>query len=821
MASEEYASRLNSPRPHSAGHHPKSQSILSHPAVESPLRKASFPVDVRGKEDFAQSRDYHTAQWRASDDVLESETEDDDVIHVDQPAVHLSKYDGNGYDPPTEDLGPHGGNTEAEGGWIEERGYGVPILASDEVAKEPGSEFMQPAVPPVQERRGSNYYAGVDSDAPPFYQSGHRNGSRPGSVPGSRPSSRPTSMYGTLPNLVRFTSHDDREDMHTPLEDVEEYEPLFPDEKDEEGRPLTAADRFKRRPDIKRRFPSQDIWEDTPNSLQLEATVSTPEPTEEHSSPVAKAPSTVFELPQAEAARKGEVDEDEKAKLIPKEERWAKSNFKPHILDDLNRPGMKQRFPSRDIWEDTPDSAQLETTVGGPQGDGPMSPVDDGIKAGAVVQTSGRPIDGQIMGEQQREGATRGAAAVEKPTVPPRPAQTKGPAETLEIANQAPPSVPPRPPRRLHQVPLAEIPLPPGKPPAETSPTSPTDARKAPVLPDRPKPQVPPRPSKPITQDLDENVPLSKTTSVTSVGSAGSDASATKGITSPPVTKLKPILPSRPMGGKIAALKAGFLSDLDKRLQLGPQGVKPPEKPMEEEEKEEMDKAPLSDARKGRARGPARRKPFASSDALSAGVITSSTAGGPTKFEIAAPWTVWQISEDGDVDVLHAATSTPNEMPKLDGKAAEATTPTLATNTAGEAVHAPDEINPRLERAAYPVVDAVKDEEHTADFETTQGGSACSIELPGAFPKDETDKISFTAAAATEDDSTPVNPWAAEPSAAHAAAQTGEKSITITSAEGAPEKITAFIGGRAPEEGDVVLRGTDGEEEHTGTGVQV
>lgn len=819
MASEEYASRLNSPRPHSAGHHSKSQSNQPHPIVESPLRKASFPVDVQGKEEFERARDYHTTQRRASDNVLESETEDDDVIHVDPPAVHLSKYDGNGYDPPTEDLGPYGGNTEAEGGWIEERGYGVPILASDEVAKEPGSEFMQPAVPPAQESRGSTYYAGVDSDAPPFYQSGHRNGSRSGSVPGSRSSSRPGSMYGTLPNLTKFTSHDDREDMHTPLEDVEEYEPLFPDEQDEEGRPLTAADRFKRRPDMKKRFPSKDIWEDTPDSLQLEATVSTPEPTEEQSSPITKAPSTAFELPQAEAARKGEVDEDEKAKLIPKEERWAKSHFQPHIVDVMSRPGMKQRFPSRDIWEDTPDSAQLEATVGGPQGEDPMGPADEGIKAGAVVQTSGRPNDGKIIGEQQREGATSGAAAVEKPSIPPRPSTVKGPNEAQETANQAPPSVPARPPRRLHQVPPTENSQLTSKTPAETSPTSPVDARKPPVLPDRLKPQVPPRPAKPVVQEPDENVPLSKTTSRTSLGSAGSDASATKGITSPPVTKPKPALPSRPVGGKIAALKAGFLNDLDKRLQLGPQGLRPQEKPTEDE-KERSDKTPLSDARKGRARGPARRKPAASSGALG-GDDTTSTFSGPSKFEIAAPWTVWQTSEDGAVDVLHAVITSPVETPKLEGKTVEALIPTLATNTASEAVHAPDKINQRLEKAARLAVDAVNDEDHTAGDAATHGVSATPIEVPGAFPEDGTDTMSSTAAAATEDDSTPVNPWAAEPSTAHAAAQTGEKIITTTSADCTPVKITAFIGGRAPEEGDVVVKGTDGEEEHTGAGVQV
>jgi len=67
------------------------------------------------------------------------------------------------------------------------------------------------------------------------------------------------------------------------------------------------------------------------------------------------------------------------------------------------------------------------------------------------------------------------------------------------------------------------------------------------------------------------------------------------------------------MGSKIAALQAGFMSDLNQRLRLGPQAPKKEEPTAEEEVEEVKEKAPLSDARKGRARGPQRRAPAKSS----------------------------------------------------------------------------------------------------------------------------------------------------------------------------------------------------------------
>ena len=631
MASEEYAFRLNSPA--SATFHRPLHSNHSQPHVESPLRKQSFPADSEASHGL-EKKDSHASHRLPSEHALESETEDDE-LYVQPPTVRKSKIHGNGYDPPTMDLGPRGGNTEAVGGFIEERGYGVPILASDEVAKTPEVEYMQPAVSPPQERRGSNYYSGVDSE----YQSGFKIGSRSGSASNSRPTSRPGSIH-SLSGLTRFPTHDeDRENMHTPLEDVDEYEPLFPDEEGNK-RPVTAAERLKLREQMKR-FPSKDIWEDTPNSLQLQATVETPEPSNEQSDPIDKAPSAVFETPEQESARKGEVTEQERAKLVPKEERLAKSNFKPHLRQEMHRPGLAQRFPSRDIWEDSPDSARLETVVGGSQVSESKSPPDEGLEAGAVVQTSGAPKEGIIAGEQTRDGATAGAAAA-KPSIPPRPSKSKASPPSPDLG-QALPAIPSRPPRRLHQVPPADaqIPIAPSKisavPSTEAKQPSVTEARKAPIVPERPKPQSSVRPANPVGREYSETIPLSKVPSTSSVGSDGASA---KDLTSPPpAPKPKPAIPARPAGGKIASLKAGFLSDLDSRLKLGPQGPKPQDKAEPEPEEE---KAPLADARKGRAKGPVRRKPVVPTITESANADGQEDQSPAKNWQIRKPWTVWE-----------------------------------------------------------------------------------------------------------------------------------------------------------------------------------
>ena len=565
IASEQYSSRVASPA--TAGGLYKLNSNSSQPQIESPLRKTSFPADIL---DRPSSNKTNRPSSMVSDKAVESDTEED-AVHVSEPSRKYNKITGGqGSIEETANLGPSGGNEGSNGGYIVENGYGIPILASDEVAKEVGGEHLQPAVPPSSDRRQSFYDE---------YGSGTH-------TPRSRPSSRPSSMHGAA-GLSRFISHQEDEHTHTPLADVEEYEPLFPEE-DESKKPLTAADRFKQRPgNLKHRFPSQDIWEDAPNSQLHVATVSTPDlPVEQPSSTQHE---TAFETPEQEGARKGETTEAEKAKLIPKEERLAKSKFAPHLRDDMpTRPGIQNRFPSQDIWEDSPDSVHLVTTVSTPPGEDGASPVE----------------------------------AQAKPTIPPRPVNRTKMGETEP---SVPPTVPGRPPRRLHQVPAADAQL--------TSPekqSSPVEGKKAPVLPDRPKPQVPARPTRKESGDE-----LTKTTSAVSAGSVASDEA-------PVAAKAKPAVPARPVGGKIANLRAGFMSDLNKRLQIGQQG--PPAKEKEPEPEVEEEKAPLSDARKGRARGPQRRKPAASPSAQPAG---------PT-LRMVLPQSLWHISNDDDVLTVHS-----------------------------------------------------------------------------------------------------------------------------------------------------------------------
>ena len=787
IASEEYTSRIHSPT--FGTYHSKAHSNHSQTHVESPLRKASFPIDLESKDAFEKPKEPNHSSRSHSEYALESETEDDEV-HVAAPAVRLSKYTGNGYDPPTEDLGPRGGNTDAEGGWIEETGYGVPILASDEVAKEPGSEYLQPAVSPMQERRGSNFYAGTDPDAPPSYQSGHRNPSRSGSASNSRPSSRPVSIHGSLPGLSRFSAHEDREDLHTPLEDVDEYEPLFPEAGDKKDRQIPASDKSERREIMKRKFPSQDIWEDTPNSLQLEATVETPEPAEDQIAPAPKATSTVLETPDAEVGRKGEVDEHEKSEFTSTDERPTKSHFKHHLHDESGRPGLKQRFPSRDIWEDSPDSACLETTVGDLPDDEIKSRPDEGLRTGAVVVDKNLP-------EQLRDGATAAVAAAEKPTVPPRPAKSKIFGESTGQGKPPFPSIPARPPRRLHQVPPAENQPTLTDPAADSSTVeqkqiSPSESRKAPTLPDRPKPQVPARPPRSsVTQDNSDTTPIFKTTSASSAGS-GEVGDDKRGVTSPPpAPKTKPIFPSRPVGSKIASLKAGFLSDLDKRLQVGPQGPKPQETTPAENEVT-AEKAPLVDARKGRPRGPARRKPAASSTPTAEGLEQEETIP-KGEWSIQEPWTVWHANDDGTLNIGQAIDPAPS-VPEM--KYGPSNTKSTSVPLSIDAVQ-------DQEVAALDAADSKAENSSAPDIPAGGNSATTDHDYNFSFAKDTTSKESSIKEFTPSSSPSPtVQPMADE---ATQTTQTGEKAITVNPGTIEEEKMTD-LGGEAQGNQEPILR---------------
>ncbi|KAL1610359.1 hypothetical protein SLS60_002025 [Paraconiothyrium brasiliense] len=556
MASEEYASRMASPRPKSSGRPGSISEKGAAPVAESPLRQTNFPADVLTKQ---------TTQ--------DSEAEKD-VIHIDHPNRRESKVHGGGYDPPTHDLGRKAGNTDEEGGWVSERGYGTPILASDEIKKDPVSAWRQPAVPPEQERRGSGEYT-INEGGTPAYITNQRTH--------SRTHSRSSSRNSNHANAARIISPQQFDRSGTPLDSMKEYEPLFPEDDEAPKKAKSPLDRIMKRPDLARHhFPSQDVWEDTPSSLQLETTVDTPQAPEEPKTAGAEPnASQVFEKPQTEQARKEHITKEDQQSFLPENTKKFANKHLKNVSSD-GRPGV-QRFPSQDIWEDTPEHFHLETTVSTPQ----------------TPETNEYADDSPL---------------VEKPTIPARP------------------NVPARP--------------------QAATDTSPID-KKAPVIPERPKPQVPARPSKPLTKSS-EKVPT--------VG-AFPDEKGNAGSEVQP--KAKPPVPARPGGSKIAALQAGFLKDLNSKLGLGPPKVKEPEA-----EKEEEPPKPLEDARKGRAKGPQRRKPTKSPAPMATNTAEGAVASQSLSVGIVS--TLWHIGESGDVVVPTA---------ELSAKLHDALKPTISASS--------------------------------------------------------------------------------------------------------------------------------------------
>jgi len=490
QASDEYATRMSS-RPASrarmSGEHRRSADLHKTLSNNSHL-DASDSAPVKEEEE---------------------EADDDEAIHVDDPKH--PEYRSYGDEEPA-----------ADG---EDHEYHAPILAADEVERNPSVYAQRPAVHPPPHS--------YEHDDPP-----------------TRPTSRPSSLHQTNSQVEVYM---------TPLEDVEEYEPLFPEEAKNEKQKVEHADENKHH----NHFPSKDIWEDAPNSVHYTAMVSTPDLAEGehhrarssgHHEDRAMTPAHLFAKQQEELAEKESKRESARhppASFMPltedkKPRTWA--GHQAHLK--VERPSSGPSFPSRDIWEDVPESQLQQTTI-------TPSPEDEEDT---------------------------------KPDIPSRPVKKS----STDSSDK--PAVPGRPkPRQSSE-----------------------DDKARPPVSDKPKPQIPSRPVKATSGDSKDE----------------------EG------TKTKPPVPKR-MGGKIAALQAGFMNDLNQRLQLGPQGPKKEEQPEPEAAEEEKEKAPLTDARKGRARGPQRRAPAKSPAAVSEAPQQSVPA-----LTFSMSQSTWSIRpEDGDVVV--------------------------------------------------------------------------------------------------------------------------------------------------------------------------
>lgn len=359
----------------------------------------------------------------------------------------------------------------------------------------------------------------------------------------------------------------------------------------------------------------QCLGEDTPNSLQYTATVSTPQLPEEQDgdskdSPVEETSAHAFARRQEQLAEQESLKSGSTQSFVPKDKKiW---DHKAHLAAETRPSLSKQRFPSRDIWEDTPDSLQLQTTVASPQ-------VED------IERLS-----------PDKELSPTASIPIPKPQIATRPVKSSQLAESPEKAQ---PPIPERP--RPKQV-------------EGTSPPLPVKA----------KPQVPARPAKLIARGSSENVPLTSGASNATARPTGLDQGA--------AAKPKPPVPSRPVGSKIAALQGGFMADLNKRLQLGAQPPKKEEAPAEEVEVKE--KAPLVDARKGRARGPARRAPAKSP------APPATEASGALKLSFSTSSTIWEIDPENGSVLVSSYQEPSTVAAPTDSKATESETLAQAHN---------------------------------------------------------------------------------------------------------------------------------------------
>ena len=782
-----------SPRPQSSA---RAKRVSS--GGETPLRQSFAPEDL-------------DAETMEANEHATEDASDDEVIHINPLSRRMSRVDDGPEQEVTEEKEEPADYEDDDEN--QAAAYSAPILAADEVAKYPEAEYMQPAVPPEWERAPTATY--IDSDENNVLR-------RSGSRSNSRPSSFHASTSGGGLPTVKLMGADEHDHPNAPLEGIHEYEPLFPSDEEDEKKGSSRAKengnnekkrKMPHRPRLdahSHRFPSMDIWEDTPGSLQLQTVVATPQlPDDEDkslSSVVARKPSSMraFETPDAEKKRKervGMTAEDRTSYLPSKTKAMADPRFKPGVLDEMNmqsqqqqqqqplgrsdgrlRPGLQQRFPSRDVWEDTPDHFRLVTTVGGPQ----------------------QSEEAQADSLDLKSKSTGATTATAKPGIPPRPSRQK-PQQGQEQDTGI-----------------------------KSSP-SPAERTQHPALPDRPKPKVPARPANLVSRDSGgEQSPLSRTMSADSSGSNGSGSGPTSSAAAAPQSKPKPSVPPRPAGGvgaaggvgnKIAALKAGFMSDLNSKLKMGTAaamagavgvgagagagaiaGARSGADGESADSAEDYDDTkvaeraappPLDDARKGRAKGPAGRRRAAGAAAM-AGAGNEGMAKGkdeeakmPMPLSMSGMSVIWRIDADGDGIVEVPSMSVPT-LPQQKGTGR----PGVVDESSGRGL-------------------ATNTTEKSSTLTTTDNVDSQSSAPAALEPASKSTNMTSTAVQTGQVDiSVPAVGVGARDGQGERAGKDGDAEEGATGdTSAAEEKMTVYIGGAAPESGNVVVRHGKGSTE--------
>ncbi len=453
---------------------------------------------------------------------------------------------------------------------------------------------------------------------------------------------------------------------------------------------------------------------------------------EEGSSRPSSRPASIYRVSQAP---------DESAIIEDK----AEEEYEPLFKDDGKKAGKAQstksftgddtpnRFPSRDIWEDAPESAHYTAEVSTPEVPVPAE--------GEGEESSGRPVaetpsrDGETpaqafarhqeeLAETELQGAetfydnrqqSTPVSWIASQSTERKPAAYTGPGvslltsslkgrppmaqrfpsrdiwedapeslqlqtvvsnpqqeETASPAEASKPEIPQRPVRKM------------------TDPSEKSEKAAAPYVPSRPKPK-PVVPARPVKQQ----------------------APASTDEEPDPVPRAKPAIPARPFGGKIAQLQANFMSDLNKKLKIGPQAPKKEEPAEPAEEAPEVEKAPLVDARKGRARGPQRRAPRSSPSPAAA--VASASSAAPvslgfsttmTLFSIDPEEGVLSVSRDKAVPTIPEVEAGPEEEAKPEeAEEAEKAEPAVAETATEAATETEAEASPIDDKAEPAAAD--------------------------------------------------------------------------------------------------------------------
>ncbi|KAH0604253.1 uncharacterized protein H6S33_006630 [Morchella sextelata] len=466
---------------------------------------------------------------------------------------------------------------------------------------------------------------------PPTYHH-HLHNHHPHRIPSSRPGTRPS----TRPASPTKHYHDDEDanDTETEIEREQEY-------------PILAADEVLKRagggymaPAIS---PPLAAWR--PESAVNSRPHSRPQSTH----PV-KLSGHGFESKESlvrESLESGERPEP----LFPESDEEAEGKETPgemKVHEKPKRPGMPEsmgssgghRFPSKDVWEEAPEFSQLEATVSStpPPKDTEMTDEEREAERTIPKRTDGKPETGtaEYRHHVSREGRDDGLEKLLKRGSSTDDPDKLGASSSREKVKRFPSNdiwedVPPslELSAELTHLPEEEYSATEPKDRATTSGTTKFEDPTTSEVEKRPttgapieassRPEIPARPAVPSAR------PAPKVR----------------------VPKSKPSVPPR-TGGKIAALKAGFLSDLDNRLKLGPMAPKKAEEEAPASPEKEKEKEVLADVRKSRAKGPRGRKlPTA----------TTTEAAAPKeekKPEIMSVgvWSIWSVGDQGDVEVL-------------------------------------------------------------------------------------------------------------------------------------------------------------------------